>query len=90
MDRSMISVFCPATVANLSCGFDVLGLALEGIGDRMNVRLTSNPGVQITRITGGELPLDAGKNVAGVAAMALLEASDYRDRKTHPSREWYR
>ena len=73
----MISVFCPATVANLSCGFDVLGLALEGIGDRMNVRLTSNPGVQITRITGGELPLDAGKNVAGVAAMALLEASDY-------------
>jgi homoserine kinase len=77
MDQSTISVFCPATIANLSCGFDVLGLALEGVGDRMNVRLTSNPGVQITRITGGDLPMDAGKNVAGVAAMTLLEASDF-------------
>ena len=77
MDKTTISVFCPATIANLSCGFDVLGLALEGVGDRMNVTLSGNPGVRITRITGGELPMDADKNVAGVAAMALLDASQY-------------
>ena len=48
MDQTTISVFCPATIANLSCGFDVLGLALEGIGDRMNVTLSGHPGIRIT------------------------------------------
>lgn len=78
MHQTMLSVFCPATIANLSCGFDVLGLALEGVGDLMTVRLSGHEGVRITRITGGELPMEAEKNVAGVAAMALLEASDYQ------------
>ena len=77
MENTTLSVFCPATIANLSCGFDVLGLALEGVGDRMNMKLSENTGVRITRITGGDLPMDAEKNVAGVAAMALLKASDY-------------
>lgn len=30
-----IKIFCPATVANISCGFDVLGLALNNVGDEM-------------------------------------------------------
>ena len=77
MDQTTISVFCPATIANLSCVFDVLGLALEGVGDRMKVTLTGLPGVRITKITGGDLPMDADKNVAGVAAMALLETCDF-------------
>ena len=77
MKKTPINVFCPATIANLSCGFDVLGLALESTGDLMKMRLTEQPGVRITRITGGDLPLEPGKNVAGVAAMALLEASDF-------------
>lgn len=78
MDQTTITVFCPATIANLSCGFDVLGLALEGVGDRMTVRLSGHEGVRITRITGGELPMEAKRNVAGVAAMALLEASGFQ------------
>ena len=78
MDQTTISVFCPATIANLSCGFDVLGLALEGVGDRMVVKLSERAGVRITRITGGDLPMEAENNVAGVAAMSLLEASEYR------------
>ena len=77
MESSEISVFCPATIANLSCGFDVLGLALEGIGDRMHVSLTAEKGVKITRITGADLPLEAEKNVAGVAALALLDSAGY-------------
>lgn len=76
--ETTVRVFCPATIANLSCGFDVLGLALEAVGDRMTLSLSGKPGVRITKITGGELPLDAKKNVAGVAAMALLEAADYQ------------
>lgn len=69
-----IRVFCPATVANVSCGFDVLGLALKSVGDEMTVRKISKPGIHITKITGQELPLETHKNVAGVAAQALLDA----------------
>ena len=46
-----IKIFCPATIANLSCGFDVLGLALESIGDEMLIKKTSKPGIHITKIT---------------------------------------
>ncbi len=67
-----IRLFCPATVANLSCGFDILGLCLENIGDEMVISKTEKPGVRITRITGGELPFETEKNVAGVAALAML------------------
>lgn len=72
-----IKVFCPATIANLSCGFDVLGLALETVGDEMLVRKSNIPGIQITKITGQDLPLESHKNVAGVSGLALLEQSNY-------------
>jgi len=72
-----IRVFCPATIANISCGFDVLGVALDSVGDEMVVRKVSEKGVRITKLTGQDLPLETEKNVAGVAGVALLEASDY-------------
>lgn len=77
MKQSSLSVFAPATIANLSCGFDVLGLALEGVGDYMHLELTDHPGVQIRKVSGMDLPLEAERNVAGVAALALLAQSDY-------------
>ncbi|MDG3583668.1 homoserine kinase [Galbibacter pacificus] len=67
-----IKLFCPATIANVSCGFDVLGLCLESTGDEMIIRKTSQKGVRISKITGQELPLEAQKNVAGVAVLAML------------------
>lgn len=69
-----IKIFCPATIANLSCGFDVLGLCLETIGDEMIIRKSAEKGIRITKITGADLPLETEKNVAGVAALALLNA----------------
>ncbi|MEM9362372.1 MAG: homoserine kinase [Bacteroidota bacterium] len=72
-----IKVFCPATIANLSCGFDVLGVALDTVGDEMIVRKTTEVGIGIAKITGQDLPLQTEKNVAGVAGLALLEKSDY-------------
>jgi homoserine kinase len=73
---NQIKIFCPATVANLSCGFDVLGLCLEGIGDEMIIRKSEQKGLRITKITGADLPLETEKNVAGVAGMALLNHLD--------------
>jgi homoserine kinase len=69
-----IKIFCPATIANLSCGFDVLGLCLDNVGDEMLIRKSSQKGVRITKLVGADLPLETEKNVAGVAALAMLEA----------------
>lgn len=69
-----IKIFCPATIANLNCGFDVMGLCLEGIGDEMIFRKSTEKGIKITKITGADLPLETEKNVAGVAALALLNS----------------
>ncbi|WP_298153253.1 homoserine kinase [Flavobacterium sp.] len=71
-----IKIFTPATIANLSCGFDVLGVCLDNIGDEMVVRKSSQRGVRITRIEGADLPLETERNVSGVAALALLEEVD--------------
>lgn len=69
-----IKIFCPATIANLSCGFDVLGLCLDTIGDEMIIHKTAEKGIRITKITGADLPFEVEKNVAGVAALALINA----------------
>ena len=73
-----IKIFCPATIANISCGFDVLGLCLETVGDEMIIRKSDVKGIKITKIVGEDLPLETSKNVAGVAALALLDAIDYK------------
>ncbi len=68
-----IKIFCPATIANLSCGFDVLGLCLATQGDEMIVRKSKEKGVRITKIVGADLPMETENNVSGVAALAMLE-----------------
>lgn len=70
-----ISVFAPASVANLSCGFDVLGFALKEPGDEVTVRRSEKSSLTISRITGeeGRLPLSVEKNTAGVAVRRLLD-----------------
>ncbi|NBU80860.1 MAG: homoserine kinase [Flavobacteriaceae bacterium] len=73
-----IKIYCPATIANLNCGFDVMGLCLEGIGDEMIIRKVAKKGIRITKITGAELPLETEKNVAGVAALALLNSKNLK------------
>ncbi|APS39340.1 MULTISPECIES: homoserine kinase [Salegentibacter] len=70
MDK--IKLFAPATVANLSCGFDVLGCCLDGVGDEMIISKNSAQKLRITKITGQDLPLEVEENVAGVAANAML------------------
>lgn len=68
-----IKIFSPATVANVSCGFDVLGFCLDTVGDEMIIRKTAEKGIRITKIEGYDLPFEAEKNVAGVSALALIE-----------------
>jgi len=73
-----VRAFAPATVANVSCGFDVFGFAVDHPGDEVELQLTRGPEVVIKKIVGdgGRLPLDAQKNTAGVAVRAYLQALD--------------
>lgn len=69
----VIKIFCPATIANLSCGFDVLGVCLDSVGDEMIIEKRAEKGIRIKEIIGADLPLAVEENVAGVAGLALLE-----------------
>ncbi len=71
-----IKIFSPATVANVACGFDVLGFCLDSVGDDMVIKKTNKKGVFITKIEGFDLPYEAHLNVAGVSALAMYEALD--------------
>ena len=68
--------FAPASVANVAVGFDLLGYAVEGVGDTVTVRRIDAPQVRIAAIRGTTvaLPLEAARNTAGAALIALREA----------------
>jgi len=70
-----IKIFSPATVANVSCGFDALGFALNAIGDEMILRKTKSKGVTISKIEGAKLTHDIKKNVASVVALTMLNTT---------------
>ncbi len=71
------TALAPATVANVAVGFDVLGFAIEGAGDRVTVRLRDDDGARVVveRVEGvvTELPADPERNTAAVAARAMLD-----------------
>ncbi len=73
--KKSIRVFAPATVANVVCGYDVLGFAVNEPGDEVIMRLTDKPGVSLLKITGdeGRLPLDPEKNTVSAIAKQYLE-----------------
>lgn len=71
-----MTAFAPATVANVSCGFDILGFAIDDLGDKVTVELKEEVGLTVKRIEGdgGKLPLEADKNTCTVAIQAMLDA----------------
>jgi len=73
--RNSVKVFAPATVANVVCGFDVLGFAVNAPGDEVVMHITDKPGVFISKITGddGRLPLDPFKNTVSASVQHYLQ-----------------
>lgn len=70
-----VTVFAPATVANVGSAFDVLGFAVAAPGDTVTARHSEKPGVTISEIVGdnGVLSRDPHKNTAGVSVLALIK-----------------
>lgn len=74
------TAFAPATVSNVSVGFDVLGFAVEAAGDEVTVVVTEGESVRVVEVvdtTGtlpdGAIPLDPARNTATVGLIKLLE-----------------
>lgn len=70
-----VKAFAPATVANVSCGFDILGFAIDAMGDVVEVQLKDGPGLRVISIEGdgGRLPYEVEKNTCTVAIQAMLD-----------------
>jgi homoserine kinase len=71
-----IKITAPATVANLVCGFDVLGMALNDPQDIMELSFSDDPGIRIRHTDGYDLPVEPSQNVAGASLLALLQEYD--------------
>jgi len=71
-----LKIFSPATVANVSCGFDSLGFAVDAIGDEMTFTKTAEKGVRITNITGADLTYNIDENAASAVVKKMLNAAD--------------
>lgn len=73
--KKSIKIFAPATVANVSCGFDALGFALDNQGDEM-VFTKTECDLRITKIEGADLPYDIDQNLVGTVAKAMLKKAN--------------
>ena len=76
-ENQWIKIKAPATVANMVCGFDILGFAVNNPYDEMEMRwmarAENEASITIINIDNYNLPTDPEKNVAGAALLAFLE-----------------
>lgn len=70
------TAFAPASVGNVAIGFDILGFAVDALGDRVTAVRRDTPGVVIHSVSGvaGDLPRDPQRNTAGRAVLAMASA----------------
>ncbi len=73
-----VTVFAPASMGNVAVGYDVLGSALDDLGDHVTVRRLDEPTVRVGSITGRvtDLPTDPADNTATVALRSLRDAAE--------------
>lgn len=70
-----LKVIAPASVSNLACGFDTLGVALDIVSDEIIGRWVDEPGVRVVEITGYKkgIPYESDQNIAAITAISLLK-----------------
>ena len=79
VEAESVRVFAPATVANIACGYDVLGFAVDQPGDEVMVKKSSRAGLRIQKIwgDGGKLPLNPEQNTVTAPVFRYLEQVQY-------------
>ena len=78
--KDRIKVFAPASVTNVSCGFDIMGFAIDWPGDELILKIKEEPGVSITKITGdyNRLPVETEKNTAGMSLLSMVKKLHFK------------
>jgi homoserine kinase len=79
MSMQRATAFAPASVGNVAIGFDILGFAVDALGDRITVMRSPQPGVRIVGTSGVvmDLPAEPERNTAGRALLALMRLSQF-------------
>ena len=78
--EDFVTAFAPASIGNLGVGFDMLGLAIAGVGDQVAARKTANAGVVLREVRDADgnphpfLSQNADENTASIAARSLWQA----------------
>ena len=90
LQNQWIKIKAPATVANMVCGFDILGFAVNSPYDEMEMRwmprAENEPSITIINIDNYNLPTDPEKNVAGAALLAFLEEYEEKQNNSKASK----
>lgn len=75
-DTDTVTAVAPASVGNVAVGFDILGLALSGLVDRVTIRRSQQPGAHLGQVSGEPrlTTADPDRNTAVVAARAMADA----------------
>ena len=58
-----VTVFVPASIANLGCGFDIMGMAVESAGDILSMEMSEGDGIEIINRTDYDIPSSVDDNV---------------------------
>lgn len=70
--------YAPASISNLNCGFDTLGMAIDGLGDEVEICSYEGNENVISEIINGEgLSLDLKSNTAGLVVDDMISTSGY-------------
>lgn len=89
-ENQWIKIKAPATVANMVCGFDILGFAVNSPYDEMEMRwmarAKNEASITIINIDNYNLPTDPEKNVAGAALLAFLEEYEEKQNNSKASK----
>ncbi len=67
-----ITAYAPGSASNLGPGFDCLGVAFTGKGDRVTARIQGPAGVRVRAVSDPRIPTDPSRNTAAIAAAAIL------------------
>ena len=77
MERA--TAYAPGSTSNVGPGFDCLGIALTGLGDRVTAERGSEPGVRVRAVSDDRIPLEAHRNTAALAASEVLRRAGAPD-----------
>ena len=68
-----VTVFVPASIANLGCGFDIMGMAIESAGDIVRMEMSEGDGIEIINKTDYDIPCSVEDNVMTPSIKAMLQ-----------------